>query len=254
MYNYLDGPTGRYSTSGDGFFSGTVGTNGISLTRTITNNQSSFEGASGNWKIEITASTQNAPFDLNVDLVGIKAGEDKYALDLQEQWQFVNYDEDLCLYTGSLSPNENLEVDVWTQTGWVTLWTLKASDSNSLKNASNSPYLSGPTFTLRFKSSGNTANTVANSWEIDSLALVEKSTPSDKVYIPLYNTGKIDISITSVYVNDLLMPSESSTIQVGEHGYVIVNLQWETSTDYRLRLVTNRGTEITGEFYSPDSG
>jgi hypothetical protein len=175
LYNYQ---SGTYPTSGDGYNSTTIGTTDVTVSQAITANPTYFRDGSGNWKLKLLAKkATDTAFDCRVDLVQYEAGSDNYELDLEEQWTNAHYDEAneyLCVYTGSLSPEnpkENLNVDVWNGSAWTTLMTLSSADSNMWKNASVSSYLTSSTFTIRFKGGNETGDTVQHSWNIDATLL-----------------------------------------------------------------------------------
>jgi hypothetical protein len=63
-----------------------------------------------------------------------------------------------------LSSTENLRVDVWTGAAWQNIFT---DLTNGWNNVSVSSYLTSSTFTIRFKGSAETSDTVQDSWDID---------------------------------------------------------------------------------------
>jgi hypothetical protein len=73
------------------------------------------------------------------------------------------------------------------------------------------------------------------------------------IEIWLYNYGKIDTKISSVYVNSLLVDSTSTVIQIGKHGELIVYLPtpWAPNTSYHIRIISERGSAFEGEYVSP---
>jgi hypothetical protein len=99
-----------------------------------------------------------------------------YQLDLEAQWVNAEYDGEnkyLCIQTGMLSP-ENLRVDVWNGSSWVTV--ISALLPNQWNNISVSSYLTSNTFTIRFVDETKTGDTVQSSWQIDcALLYMEKS-------------------------------------------------------------------------------
>ncbi len=93
-----------------------------------------------------------------------------YELDLEVQWTDVDFNEpneSLCIYAGTVSA-ENIRVDVWNGTGWKNLFTALASGWN---NVSVSLYLDSSTFTIRFKGSIETGDTLQDAWNIDAVLL-----------------------------------------------------------------------------------
>jgi len=98
--------------------------------------------------------------------------EGGYQLDLEVQFTDADYDEvneKLCIYTGNLS-SEDILVECRFGGGWVTVFT--DLTANNWNNISVSSYLTGSTFTIRFKGGYDlTGDTVQNSWQIDAVLL-----------------------------------------------------------------------------------
>jgi len=69
----------------------------------------------------------------------------------------------------------------------------------------------------------------------------------------LYNYGKIDTTVSSVYINGLSVDFTSATIKIGEHSKTIIYLSnpWTPGTAYKIKLVTERGSVFEGEYVSP---
>jgi hypothetical protein len=63
-----------------------------------------------------------------------------------------------------LSSTENLRVDVWTGAAWQNIFT---DLTNGWNNVSVSSYLTSSTFTIRFKGSAETSDSIQDSWNID---------------------------------------------------------------------------------------
>ena len=253
---------GAYPTSSDGYISYTSSATpntDETKSNTITVNPTNFRDPSGNWKLKIKGvKTTPTQFDLKVDLIEYKAGSNNYVLELPEQWTSADYNElneELWIYTGTLSPNENLLVQVWAGSEWNTLMTLTAANSNSANQVSVSNYLSGSTFTIRFKDANDNADETPSSWEIDYVMLHTWSQEGNTMEIWLYNYGKIDTTISTVYINSLLVDSTSPTIQIGNHTKLIAYSPnpWTPNTSYHIRIITERGTAFEGTYVSPSS-
>ena len=260
LFDYSIGPSGAYPTSSDGYISYTSSATpntDETKSNTITVNPTNFRDPSGNWKLKIKGvKTTPTQFDLKVDLIEYKAGSNNYVLELPEQWTSADYNElneELWIYTGTLSPNENLLVQVWAGSEWNTLMTLTAANSNSANQVSVSNYLSGSTFTIRFKDANDNADETPSSWEIDYVMLHTWSQEGNTMEIWLYNYGKIDMTISNVYINDLLVDSTSPTIQIGNHTKLIAYSPntWAPNTNYHIRIITERGSAFEGEYVSP---
>ena len=107
-----------------------------------------------------------------------------YQLDLEVQWVNVDYDGEnkyLCVYTGALD-SENLRVDAWTGSSWVTV--ASALLPNQWNNISVSNYLTSNTFTIRFVDETKTGDIVQSSWQIDCALLY-----MEKNYVQVEFTG-----------------------------------------------------------------
>jgi hypothetical protein len=111
----------------------------------------------------------------NVEATGrqviyVAFGGHDYQLDLEAQWTNVNYNgttEQLAIYASSTS-TENLKVDVWHGGSWHTLI---ANLANGWNNVSVSSYLDSSTFTIRYKGTNETSDTVQNNWRVDAALL-----------------------------------------------------------------------------------
>src|SRR3990170_9001451 len=68
----------------------------------------------------------------------------------------------------------------------------------------------------------------------------------------VYNFGKVDSTITSVYVDDKLAglkPGSDVEITVGEHGKLMVLYNgFQRYHIYTFKIVTNRGTALEGRY------
>lgn len=73
----------------------------------------------------------------------------------------------------------------------------------------------------------------------------------DQISIYLRNTGKVAITVSSVYVNFTKQPFTSLTLEVGEHGWLNVTFSWSANSLYHINVVTNRGTKIADYYRAP---
>ena len=62
----------------------------------------------------------------------------------------------------------------------------------------------------------------------------------------VYNTGKVNFTIASVYVDGKLTTSPNLNIAPGEHGSMSVLLSG--NAPYLLKIVTTRGTSLEGRY------
>jgi len=107
---------------------------------------------------------------------------DNYELDLEVQWTNAYYNgtnEELCIYGGTMA-SEDIQVDVWNGSTWENLFTNLSSGWN---NISVSSYLDSTTFTIRFKGSEETSDTIQDNWKIDATLL--HVWPTEDLYLSL---------------------------------------------------------------------
>lgn len=89
-----------------------------------------------------------------------------FQLDLEVKWNDVDYDEThewLSIYGGTMG-SEDIHVDVWNGSDWITVFTDLESGWNSVDV---SPYLASSTFKIRFRDSIQAADSSQDSWDID---------------------------------------------------------------------------------------
>jgi flagellin-like protein len=258
LYNYNLGGTGGYPTSDAGFDSYTSSSTpntDESKAHTIAapSNPADFRDSSGNWKLKIKGvKTTTTQFDCRVDLAEYKVGSDNFVLNLPEQWTGADYseiNEELCIYMGTLPSNENLIVQVQTDSQWTIGWTL----ASGWNNYSVSSYLTSSTFTIRFVDANPTGDASQTSWPVDCVLLHTWSPLSNSMEVWLYNYGKIDLKISNAYVDGILLGNYSTPINVGEHNSLRVTPTggWTSGKTYHLKLVTTRGSASEGDFVAP---
>jgi len=93
-----------------------------------------------------------------------------YELDLEVKWTNVDFDETneyLCIYGGTMG-SENITFNVWNGTAWQELLINLTSGWNNVSVAS---YLTSSDFTIRFKGTQESNDTVQDSWDIDATLL-----------------------------------------------------------------------------------
>jgi hypothetical protein len=94
-----------------------------------------------------------------------------YELDLEVQWTNANYtlaNEELCIRTGTTGA-EDIEVDVWSGSGWVNFFADLTPDS--WNNISVSTYLTSSNFTIRFKGGSEINDHIQDLWKLDAAIL-----------------------------------------------------------------------------------
>jgi len=166
LYNYQ---TGQFQTSGEGYFTGNIGTSDVTLGQIISVNPANFRDSIGRWQLKITAiNSTSLPFTLSLDLARYRTGVATYALNLEEQWINLNYTAPhpaLCIKTGALG-SENLLVDVLHGGSWVNVFS--GLVSNAWNNVSIGPYVDSALFNVRFRGGDGSGDVVQDSWAIDA--------------------------------------------------------------------------------------
>lgn len=74
---------------------------------------------------------------------------------------------------------------------------------------------------------------------------------SNEISIYLRNTGKVEIQVSSVYVDFKSQVFTPITLEVEEHGWLNVTFNWNAETSYHINVVTSRGTKIVDYYKSP---
>lgn len=79
----------------------------------------------------------------------------------------------------------------------------------------------------------------------------------DDIEVTIFNYGKIDINVTSMYIDGLLISfsfenENSFKIPAGEHRTAIITpISFNSNTAYQFKIVTRRGSTIESYFVSP---
>jgi hypothetical protein len=69
--------------------------------------------------------------------------------------------------------------------------------------------------------------------------------------IYLRNVGKVDLTVSSVYVNFTLQSTSSFILQIGQHGWLNVSYRWSSGKVYHINIVTTRGTTVADYYVAP---
>jgi len=131
----------------------------------ILNTWTKIDGA----KIYIRSRAPSVTFEVDCARLQVDYTPPNYELDLEVQWTAVNYNqekEELCVYPGTLG-NEDLRIDYWNGSSWISLFT--DLTANSWNNVSVS--LTGATFTMRFKGGMESSDATQDTWNIDAVLL-----------------------------------------------------------------------------------
>jgi FlaG/FlaF family flagellin (archaellin) len=83
-----------------------------------------------------------------------------------------------------------------------------------------------------------------------------KTSDPNSVYLSIYNVGKADFTINSIYVNNTPVPFNvtsvgvNSNIPVNTHAKIVVTLMWGNGVDFNFKIVTNRGSTFEEKYNS----
>jgi hypothetical protein len=74
---------------------------------------------------------------------------------------------------------------------------------------------------------------------------------SQRILIYVRNTGKVPITIASVYVNATSQAFGSFELEVAEHRWLNITFNWEHAGLYSISVVTSRGTNLEDYYRAP---
>lgn len=87
--------------------------------------------------------------------------------------------------------------------------------------------------------------------EIEDVWFIDNQT----IRLTLYNYGRIDIRITSLFIDDILanpdLNRSTLTLSMQAHEAIFIPYNVTRNTSYRVKLVTHRGTAFSGQYISP---
>jgi hypothetical protein len=90
---------------------------------------------------------------------------------------------------------------------------------------------------------------------LESMVIEDVWFQNSDVTIWVYNVGKVNFTITSVYINDFLVQitSNAGTVDVKGHGELVVaplpGMSPGNNVRYVFKLVTSRGSAVEGSYY-----
>ena len=67
----------------------------------------------------------------------------------------------------------------------------------------------------------------------------------------IYNYGKIDIEISSMYVDGVPVIIPKTQVEIGQHVQIDVLLPWDYNEKFDIMMVTERGSVFEGEYSAP---
>jgi flagellin-like protein len=71
---------------------------------------------------------------------------------------------------------------------------------------------------------------------------------ANTVEVWVYNLGKVDFTINSVYINGLQATCDPVVVGVGAHGKLTITASLSPGLSYQLKLVTERGSTVEGRY------
>jgi flagellin-like protein len=82
---------------------------------------------------------------------------------------------------------------------------------------------------------------------LESMVIEDVWFKGSTVEVWVYNVGKVDFTITSVYVNDQKAGFSPSSLEIrpGEHGLITIN---SAQIDCLIKIVTVRGSTFEGRY------
>lgn len=124
-----------------------------------------------NFQIRWSITTAQNGEKAYVDLVNVikTASQQNFELDLEVLWSDLpSFNNEYLLVYGATQGTEALQVDVWDGVQWVTVITDIQIGWNIVDV---STYLTGSTFSIRFKDNVQVSDATQDYWEIDALVL-----------------------------------------------------------------------------------
>lgn len=74
---------------------------------------------------------------------------------------------------------------------------------------------------------------------------------SEGISVYLRNVGKVEVAVSSVYVNFTSQSYTPLNLGVEEHGWVNVTYGWTADELHHIKVVTSRGTKIVDYYRAP---
>ncbi|MFQ5978974.1 MAG: hypothetical protein ACE5OZ_12685 [Candidatus Heimdallarchaeota archaeon] len=106
-------------------------------------------------------------------VVYLGGGGTNNEFDREIGWEGANFDETseyLCIKTGTVG-NEDLNIDVWNSSSWITIATISNTNDNTWINTSISTNLSDATIEFRFHGTNESSDSSQDTWEIDAVLI-----------------------------------------------------------------------------------
>ena len=75
--------------------------------------------------------------------------------------------------------------------------------------------------------------------------------PGNEIAIYIRNTGKVSITIDSVYIDGEAVQINDLNLEIGEHKWLNIMYTWSSGTAYYIKIVSKRGTEFADYYVAP---
>jgi len=75
--------------------------------------------------------------------------------------------------------------------------------------------------------------------------------PGNEIAIYIRNTGKVSITIDSVYIDGEAVQINDLNLEIGEHEWLNITYTWSSGTAYYIKIVSKRGTEFADYYVAP---
>jgi hypothetical protein len=215
-------------------------------------------GATGNRDWSLSHYEENS-----AQQFALKPASTDCRLDQEVQWTGIPYtmpNEYLSIYVGDMGA-EDLAVDVWTGSGWETLFTDLSSGWN---NASINEWLTDSTFTIRFRDGTEVGDPSPDTWQID-VALIHVWNEGDDNYELDLEVQWTDLEFDKaneelcIYVDEVDSENLGVEVWTGSSwaSLTTLNVEWNNvtvhsyldSSTFTIRFVGTVETDDTTQDY-----
>ncbi len=73
----------------------------------------------------------------------------------------------------------------------------------------------------------------------------------NEIAIYIRNTGKVSITIDTVYINENPVPTTELKLNIGEHDWLNITYTWSSGTTYHIKIISMRGPEFADYYTAP---
>lgn len=80
-----------------------------------------------------------------------------------------------------------------------------------------------------------------------------KSSTTNYVELTLFNTGKVDLTVTNVYIDGQMATLDPTSLSIAQGGHEVLKVtptgpSFSPGSDYSFKIVTQRGTGFEGTY------